>query len=151
MALIYYKERIVDGLERLTRKGKGRRGTTLLPGLHDFESRIVLSKVLAAQFVRWGVHPHIQSLLLGLDGSMADALNQPLPDDPAVLERAGHLLAIDRALAKRYPYQPTKRDHWLSLPLTLLNDKTPLEFMIKGGLRAIKEVRELAESPDVVT
>jgi len=151
MSLIHYKERIVDGLERLARKGRDRRGTTLLPGLHDFESRVVLAKVLAAQFARWDVPPLNQAVLLGLGESIVEPLDQPLPNDRTVLERAAHLLAIDRALAKRFPCQPAKRDRWLSLPLTFLDEKTPLESMIIGGLKGIKEVRELAESTDEVT
>lgn len=150
MALIHYKERIVDGLDRLARKGRDGRGT-VLPGLHDFESRVVLSKVISAQFARWDVHPLNQAVLLGLGTSMVEPLDHALPDDRTVLERVSHLLAIDRALARRFPYQPTKRDLWLSLSLAILGDKTPLEFMIKGGLKAIKEVRELAESSHEVT
>ena len=49
----------------------------------------------------------------------------------------------------RYPYQPKKRERWLSVPHPLLEGKTPLESMLEHGLPAIKEVRVVAESGDV--
>ena len=62
------------------------------------------------------------------------------------LEHVGHLLAIDRALLKRYPHQPHRRNRWLILPQPHLAGKAPLELMLVGGLQGIKEIRAILES-----
>jgi hypothetical protein len=141
-----YLDRIAEGLERMARRGKAMHSKTLLPELKSPETRHAVAEVLIAQFERWDVHALNRASLLGLTGTMVLDPDHPLPEDPAVLERAGHLLAIDRALLKRYPYQPERRDHWITHPNAKLDGKTPLELMLEGGVPAIREVRVLAES-----
>jgi hypothetical protein len=141
-----YLDRIAVGLERMARRGKATQRTTLLPEIHGPEARHALAEVLVAQFDRWDVHAVNQAALLALPDKTALQPGEPLPDDAVVMERAGHLLAIDRALLKRYPYQPERRDHWITHPNAKLDGKTPLELMLEGGVPAIREVRVLAES-----
>ncbi|WP_455200127.1 hypothetical protein, partial [Kaarinaea lacus] len=67
-------------------------------------------------------------------------------DDIVVLTRMGDLLAIDRALLKYFPYQPTARDVWVTIPKESLGGETPLAIMLSQGSNGISEVRRLAES-----
>ena len=73
-------------------------------------------------------------------------LGEPLPKDQVVLERIGHLLAIDRTLETLYPYTPRSRNRWISTPLAKFNEKSPLEIMLAEGIEGIKRIRRYIES-----
>lgn len=146
MKLSDYLEKIASALERLTQDSKDKKVETLVPALRDLESRKALMEAILAQFERWGVHRYNQPVLLGMDEMSVLRQGNPLPDDVAVLERVGHLLAIDRALLKLYPDSPITRDRWISSPQPQLGGKSALELMLLGGLQAIKDVRVMLES-----
>ena len=146
MKISDYLDKIAEELEFLTRERKAKKVATLVPELRDPEARQALAEVILALFKRWELHEFNQALLLGLAEMTKLRQGEPLPDDVAVLARVGHLLAIDRALLKLYPYQPDMRDRWISSPQPRLGGRAPLELMLVGGLRAIKAVRALVES-----
>ena len=146
MKISDYLGRIAEGLERVTREAKGKKIETLVPELKDPETRKALAEVIIAQFERWKLHEVNQAMLLGLSEVTELRQGKPLPDDQAVLEHVGHLLAIDRALLKLYPYQPERRARWISSPQPRLGGRTPLEAMLGGGIQGIKEVRAAVES-----
>ncbi|MEW5756073.1 MAG: antitoxin Xre/MbcA/ParS toxin-binding domain-containing protein [Pseudomonadota bacterium] len=145
MKLSDYLDKIASALERVTRDSKAKRVETFVPELREIETRKVLAELILAVFERWGVHRFNQPVLLGLDEISALRDGKPLPDDVAVLERAGHLLAIDRALLKLYPDSPVTRERWISTPHPQLGHKSALELMLIGGLQAIKDVRAMLE------
>lgn len=116
---------------------------TWLHLLQDGEARQVVIEAICALFKRWRLHPVNQAELLGL-ADMSDLKQYKSPsDDCFVFERIGHLLAIDRALLKRYPYQATTHDQWVWQALEQLHDQTPMAFMLHEGIEGIKYVRNL--------
>lgn len=90
-------------------------------------------------------HPVKQAELLGLADIAPLRQGQSLPDDPGVLERAGHLLGIERALKQLYPDDPASRYASLMLPAAGLDGHPPLLVMLSGVV-GIKRVRALLES-----
>jgi hypothetical protein len=119
---------------------------TWVTELTDLESRRALSEVVLAVLSRWNLKPNDAATLLGLPPSVGLQPGTLLPDSAAVLERAGHLLAIDRALYRLYPYRPDTRDHWVSMTEPALDAKPPLELMLRQGLPGIQTVREFLEA-----
>jgi len=117
---------------------------TLLPELHSPETRQALAGAVLAVLDGWGIHPAKQAALLGLTDMAPLKQGQPLPDEPSVLERAGHLLGIERALKRLYPDDPASRHASLMLPLAELGGQPPLLVML-GGVDGIKRVRALLE------
>jgi len=118
---------------------------TWLSELQDPVSRQVVIDAVCALFKRWQLHPVNQAELLGLvDMSDLDLARLPT-DDAFIFERIGHLLAIDRALFKRYPYQATIRDRWVWQSQQQLHDQTPMAFMLQEGIEGIKQVRHFLE------
>ena len=118
---------------------------TLLPQLQDPEARKAVSEVLIALFDRWQLHELNQAQLLGLDNISSLRRDKILPDTPAVLERVGHLLAIDRALLKQYPYRSGYRDRWVTIPSDSFNGESPLQIMLTRGIEGIREIQEHLE------
>jgi hypothetical protein len=116
---------------------------TLLPEVHDPETRHALAEAVFGVLGGWGVALAKQAELLGL-GAPLDPL-QPLPDDADVLARAGHLLGIERALKRHYPDDPAARPAWLMLPAAELDGQPPLRVML-DGVDGIKRVRSLLET-----
>ena len=73
---------------------------TWLPYLQTAEARRAVAETLLVTFQRWGLDDVRQAELLGLPDIRPLQSGQPLPDTAETLERAGHLLAIDRELAR---------------------------------------------------
>ena len=118
---------------------------TLLPEVHSSETRLALAEAVLAVLGGWGVYPAKQAELLGLADILPLNRGQPLPDDPGVLERTGHLLGIERALKRHYPDDPAARHAWLMFPAAELGGQPPLRVML-DGLEGIKRVRALLEA-----
>ena len=123
----------------------GKMTRTLLPEVHSPETRLALAEAVLGVLGGWGVAPAKQAALLGLADTAPLSHGQPLPDDPGVLERAGHLLAIERALKRRQPDDPAARQAWLMLPAAELDGQPPLRVML-DGMDGIKRVRSLLEA-----
>ena len=117
---------------------------TLVTELRTPEARTALAEALLALFKQWGIHDINQLELLGVQELNKLQYGVPLPDDTDVLERAGQLLAIERALSKRYPYQPSRRNDWVLTENPMLNAVPPINIMLEG-LDGIKKVRELID------
>lgn len=117
---------------------------TLLPELHSPATRQALAEAALTVLDAWGIHPAKQAELLGLADIAPLRQGQPLPDDPCVLERAGHLLGIERALKQLYPDDPASRHASLMLPAAGLNGHPPL-LVLLSGMEGIKRVRALIE------
>jgi len=118
---------------------------TLLPQIKDPEARRAIVDAIFALFARWHLHEINQAQLLGI-GSVSDLKQYKFPtDDAAVLTRMGDLLAIDRALLKYFPYQPTARDLWITIPQDRLDGEVPLAIMLAQGSIGISKVRQFAE------
>ncbi len=116
---------------------------TLLPEVRSPETRQALAEAVLGVLGGWGVAPVKQAELLGLTAPLSQM--QTLPEDPGVLERAGHLLGIERALKRRYPDDPAARHAWLMLPAEALGGQPPLRVML-DGVEGIMRVRSLLEA-----
>lgn len=118
---------------------------TLLPELHEPGTRLALAGAVLGVLDEWGIHPAKQAELLGLTDIGPLRQGHPLPDDADVLERVGHLLAIERALKRLYPDDPASRHASLMLPVAELGGQPPLLMMLHG-MDGIRRVRALLES-----
>lgn len=103
---------------------------TLLPEIETPEARLALAEAAFGVLGGWGVAPAQQAALLKLAAPLAPGA--PLPADPVVLECAGHLLGIERALKRRHPDDPAARHAWLMLPAPELDGRSPLRVMLDG-------------------
>ena len=119
---------------------------TLLPNITDPETRIAIAEALIALLQKWEVHEINQAALLDLSNTLQLSTRKLVTASDSTMERAGHLLAIDRALLKRFPYQPESHKRWVHTPRSDLQNDTPLRVMLEDGLQGIQRVRELAES-----
>ena len=118
---------------------------TWLPEVKDEESRLALAVAILALFASWQLHEVNQAALLGVKDVSSLRAGEPLPLDDEVLERAGHLLAIGRALHKAFPKQLDQRTHWISSSNDDLFGATPLQYMLAGDADTIRKIRALAE------
>lgn len=118
---------------------------TWLPEIKDAESRRALAVAILALFASWQLHEVNQAALLGMQDIASLRDGEPLPDDAEVMERAGHLLAIGRALRKAFPNQLSQRTHWISSPHVKLFGATPLQYMLAGDKETIRQIRAIAE------
>ncbi len=101
-----------------------------------------------ALFERWQLAEDEQVVLLGLSDA-ADLARyhqgEPLADEPDLLERAGHLLAIERDLRKKYPYSPGFRDRWVKTLDMYLGNKSPLQLVRDQGIEGVRRIRRYLE------
>jgi len=119
---------------------------TYLSGMHTEEGRRAIAEALLAMFRRWELEQSDQAKLLGMDELESLWQGAALPNETGVLERAGLLLAIDRALQKQFAEQPLMQERWVSFPNIWLKGRTPLEIMLKG-MEGLREVHDLFEHP----
>jgi hypothetical protein len=118
---------------------------TLLPQLEDPEAREAVAEALMALFARWGLHEVNQAQLLGL--STVYQLKRKIVDAGSdTMERAGYLLAVDRALLKQFPSRPGKRDRWIFTGNVRLGGLTPLAVMLEKGVPGMILIKKLVES-----
>jgi hypothetical protein len=118
---------------------------TLLPQLKDPEAREAVADAVMALLNRWGLHEVNQARLLGLT-SIVDCKRKIAAADSTSMERAGYLLAIERALLKRFPGQAHKHDEWIFLRHDRLAGLAPLSIMLEKGVPGMILVKKLAES-----
>ncbi|WP_455212427.1 hypothetical protein [Kaarinaea lacus] len=118
---------------------------TLLPQLEDPEAREAVAEAVMALFARWDLHEVNQAQLLSIS-SIIGFRKKILQADSNTMERAGYLLAIDRALLKRFPSQMEKRDRWVFTPNKNLDGLTPLSVMLDNGVPGMEVIKMLAES-----
>ena len=118
---------------------------TLLPQLEDPEARKAVAEAVLALFDRWDLHEVNQARLLGLP-TVIGLKRKILDADSDTMERIGYLLAIDRALLKHYPLEPSKRDSWIFTTNEHLDGMTPLSVMLKEEVPGMVVIKALAES-----
>lgn len=116
-------------------------GQTYLSGVHTEEGRRALAEVLLALFRRWEIEESDQASLLGIGEVTSLWEGAALPNETEVLERAGLLLAIERALQKQFVDKPEIAERWVSMPNIWLQGRPPLQKMLEGieGIRQIHD------------
>lgn len=118
---------------------------TLVPEMRSEEAREALATAVTATLDRWGLPLSKQADLLGLPDIAPLRDGKPLADEFDVLARAGHLLAIERALERIHGAKGGQRDAWLMYSYSELGGQSPLALMLTG-LDGIKRVREFVEA-----
>lgn len=99
---------------------------------HDDAVRGAESDALTRMFLAWGLSQEEQSGLLGIDERhVAELLDgQPLPEQPELLTRAGHLLAVNKSLRLRFGADRQALRDWLRQPRKELGQRSALEVML---------------------
>lgn len=109
------------------------------------ESRSRLAKLLTNLFTRWELNNTEQLNLLGLSPTSRSLLTKyrrggPLANSRDMLDRAGWLLAIHKALRLLYPRNEALRYSWVKRRNRDFDNYTPLELMMREGIIGIAKV-----------
>lgn len=114
--------------------------------LFSDDSRLKLATLLMNLFKKWDLDTATQLNLLGLSPTSRALLGyyrngtKPLPNTRDLLDRAGWILSIHKALRLLYPYNEITRYHWVSLRNKAFNNQTPLQLMTEQGLIGLAKV-----------
>ena len=114
--------------------------------LEDNETRKKLASMLMKLFDHWELNQKAQSNLLGISELSRGTLDKyrkginPLPKSRDMLDRAGYLLAIHKALRLLYPKNPTVRYAWVNCSNRTFDNFTPLEVMQSQGVLGMARV-----------
>ena len=108
-------------------------------------SRENLTRMLTKLFDLWKLPVNSQLSLLGLSPSSRAMLTKyrqgaALSTSRDVLDRAGWLLAIHKALRLLYPRNEKLRYSWVSRPNRAFENRPPLEVMLEEGIIGIAKV-----------
>jgi hypothetical protein len=115
------------------------------PAVTDID-RGRVGKMLMNLFDHWRLSTSEQLSLLGLSKDNRAALTKyrkgaPLANDRDKLERAGHLLAIHKALRLLFPHQRELAYAWMSQPNRAFQGKTPTQLIDEQGILGLYMVR----------
>ncbi|HEY5604244.1 MAG TPA: DUF2384 domain-containing protein [Gammaproteobacteria bacterium] len=111
------------------------------------EQKIELTHLIMRMLDEWGVSHGDKIILLALPSSIRVRTmrrfydNELLPEDSAVFERIEHLLGIADALRTSFPLNGHMASFWLNQKNQRFDNKTPLLYMIEGGLQNVETVR----------
>jgi len=111
------------------------------------EQKIELTHLIMQMLDEWGVGHSDKINLLALPGNVRVRMmrryyeNEVLPDEAAVFERIDHLLGIADALRTSFPLNGHMAAFWLNQKNHRFENKTPLDYMLEGGLENVVAVR----------
>ncbi|MBB5206568.1 MbcA/ParS/Xre antitoxin family protein [Chiayiivirga flava] len=126
-------------------------GPPPLPDLQLEQSRRDLARVVSALFERWNLDGASQLQLLGLSPESRKLLpryragERALPAQRDILDRAGYLLGIHKALRFLFPEDEALRFDWVHRRNAALDHATPLDIMLRDGLLGIARVARLLD------
>jgi hypothetical protein len=114
--------------------------------LHSREARAALAKMIMSLFDHWNIAKTDQAALLGLSQGSRSTLSryrngEPFADNRDLLDRAGHLLGIHKALRILFPHNRDLVYRWVTTTNRRFNGKTPLEVMCDKGFLGLLMVR----------
>jgi hypothetical protein len=109
------------------------------------EERSALATLVMSIFADWELDAEYQKLLLGLED--VDAASQlskyrygtAFPQDPALIERARHVVGIQQSLHRVFPLNDKMPAFWLYNRNRQLNGM-PMEIMVEEGLPGMTRV-----------
>ena len=102
----------------------------------------------------WEVPKDQQPGLLGLAaGSRRREVNRyrlgtPLPQDRDCYQRIALLLKIDNILRKLFPHSELSANLWVTTPNVRFGNTTPLETMVRHGMRGVRQVERSLNAPE---
>jgi hypothetical protein len=110
------------------------------------DERVILAKAISRLFQMWQLGSADQLMLLGLNESNRIALQryargEALAANRDLLERAGHLLRIHKALKLLYPKNPEIAAGWMASPNAAFDEASPVEVVRRFGFAGLLMVR----------
>jgi hypothetical protein len=110
------------------------------------DERVVLARAVTKLFALWALPAPDQLTLLGLNESNRIALlryakGEALAANRDLLERAGHLLGIHKALKLLYPHNDDIVSGWMSSPNAKFEGATPVDIVRRFGFAGLLMVR----------
>lgn len=110
------------------------------------DERVVLARAISKLFAFWKLPAADQLTLLGLSESNRIALQryargEALAANRDLLERAGHLLGIHKALKLLYPHNDEIVNGWMSSPNAKFEGATPVDIVRRFGFAGLLMVR----------
>jgi hypothetical protein len=116
-----------------------------MTGMSD-EERLELTRGILSMLEEWEIASGDQLILLGMAGAPAREVNRlrdsrPLPDDPEIMSRVEHLIAIADALRTTYPFSKRMGKLWMHKPNRKFRQRTPVATMVEDGIMGLISVR----------
>ena len=114
---------------------------------YDDNTRQRIASQVMELFEAWGVALEDQVTLLGFPADTRKRSlkryreDLPLPDEPAILERAEHILGIADALRTYFPNSVQARAIFMRRTSKKFPRQTPLHIMVNGGLSGLIRIR----------
>jgi len=110
------------------------------------EGRSALARMIMKLFDLWQLSTIEQAELLGLSSQSRSTLSRyrngaPFADNRDLLDRAGHILGIHKALRILFPHNRDLAYHWINTPNQRFQGKTPVEIIRENGFMGIVMVR----------
>lgn len=111
------------------------------------QDRAGLARAIVGLLDSWGVDASDQIALLDLpEDTPSRAIRryrqeEPLPDDPKVMQRVEHLIGIADALRTTFPQNPKMGLLWMHKRHRKFRRRTPLRAMIEDGHNGVIQVR----------
>lgn len=108
--------------------------------------RLELTRGILCMLDDWEISAKHQLILLGMDDVPAREVkrlrdNRPLPDDPAIMQRVEHLIAIADALRTTYPFSKRMGKLWMHKANRKFRQRTPVATMVEDGIVGLVSVR----------
>ncbi len=108
--------------------------------------RLELTRGILGMLDDWDVAAKDQLTMLGMDNVPAREVkrlreNRPLPDDPAIMQRVEHLIAIADALRTTYPFSKRMGKLWMHKANRKFRQRTPVATMVEDGIVGLVSVR----------
>lgn len=114
---------------------------------YDETARQRMANQIMELFEQWRLDLDGQYILLGSPDSIKKrhmyrlAEDQPLPDEPAVIERTEHLLGIADALRTYFPNSLHARSRFIHSNSRKFSKRTPLQIMMDDGVSGLIRIR----------
>ncbi len=111
----------------------------------SIDSRIRLANLIMRLFELWELSSEDQSAMLGLSKNNQDTLNryrngEPFANDSDLIDRAGYLLSIHKALRILYPRNRDLVYRWIKMPNKAFANKSPLEVAKDKQIEGLTEI-----------
>lgn len=117
----------------------------------DRKTRVVLARAVSKLFDLWQLSTIDRLVLLGLSESNRSALGryeqgEPIAANRDLLDRVGHLLAIQKSLKLLYPKNNEIMTRWMTSANRKFSNTTPVEVVRRFGLPGLVMVRGILDS-----
>jgi len=115
------------------------------------EGRIAITKMLMRLFDHWELSPKDQLAILGLSEKSSTSLaryrrGEPIADRRDLLDRAGDLLYIHKALRILFPRNRDIVYSWISTPNRAFGGEKPIDVIRKDGVPGLLLVKQYLDS-----